>query len=417
MAAIIHWFKPEKVVLLLVFFVLTLIVLIINAPLIIYEPAPLILNKFDEDHCRHFSIYSTDDSIQDKILYENNVNINIFDQNYYHLSIIFGTRNDNYGGSLIERITTTLRQFITFPWYKEYQLKIEIIITQYNYIPNNTFIYNEPLFIELINDIKNMEYIKHINIKFINVPHNYSYPTLQHLHETLYCPMLEFNAKNIGLRRSKSQWKLVTNQDDFYPKPLLAFIAKNLKNNQLNKGAIYQSPRSSINMTDINKFNNNIQSSSTKCNVYPTTNLLRAGGDFNLFHVSLVSHVGGGYLEVSGHWHLDSEFIIRALWKNKYTSFKIASINDDSNNNYCKPLHIEHERKYSNKYDSDIIKSSTNNYKKIGCDPHFQILNRFWRKFRKLTLNETNFFNKAWNIQNNSWGWINTNFDIHKCYF
>ena len=67
-------------------------------------------NKTNERICEHFSIYSQDNFIENIIYNENNVNINISDINVhlYDLSIIFGTRNDNYGDNLIDRITTTL---------------------------------------------------------------------------------------------------------------------------------------------------------------------------------------------------------------------------------------------------------------------------------------------------------------------
>ena len=131
----------------------------------------------------------------------NNVDIDIFDEdNYiYNLSIIIGTRNDNYGGHLLLRLTTVLGQYLSFPWYNKYGLNVEIIITEFNYIPTNIHVFEEPLFIDMINRLN----VNNIDIKFILVPYNETKPLLFHLNTTVYCPMLEFVAKNIALRYDK----------------------------------------------------------------------------------------------------------------------------------------------------------------------------------------------------------------------
>ena len=350
-------------------------------------------------------------------LFENNININIDNLNDYHLSIILGTRNDNYGENQINRIITTLRQYFMFPWYNKYGLKIEIIITQYNYIPTNLFIYQEPLFIELMNDVNNTKYIENISIKFINVPHEYAYPSLHNI--SIYCPMLEFIAKNIALRRSKSQWKLVTNQDNFFPEPLLRWIASNIVSKTIDNYAIYQTTRAKIDTSTVKRYSNDNSSISCKAHLLTETECQThpAGGDFNLIPSNILSKTGG-YLEINGHWHLDHEFLIRVI---KIHHFKTYALSIDNNDYYCKPLHIKHKRGYFNKYDLDIISSPNNSYKSITCDVYKDQLNRF--KFRHSDINNPKhkdlkeFFDKVYETQTKSWGWYGTKFDIFKCSF
>ena len=347
--------------------------------------------------------------------YENNINIDMFEESQYKydLSIIFGTRNDDYGGTLLDRILITLKQILAFPWYNDYGLNIQVIITQYNYIPTNPFIYEEPLFIDLINQVNNISYISHINIKFINVPFKDSYPVIKKdITDDLYCPMHEFIAKNIGLRRSKSTWILVINQDNLLPNPLLKYIAKSIKTNAFNITSIYQSPRSNINKTDVQKFNNETKLSSVNCKLrIPRHRVLPAAGDFLLFHNTLLKNVGG-YLEINGHWYLDSEIIIRALKYYNYNTYVIESPNKNETN-HCKPLHIEHERKYTNNYDKNIILSSNNNFTKIECDP-FKGLIKHWVSGNKNDIGIYTLFHKN---QNGTWGLKRKIFDIYKCVF
>ena len=148
-------------------------------------------------------------------------------------------------------------------------------------------------------------------------------------------------------------------------------------------------------------------------------------------------------------------------------------------NRYCRPLHIEHKREYTNKYDLAIMNSKDNNYTSITCDPYKDIIEhlvlyrmqtnpenkrqkakenkrkrRYKMKYvngrRKVYLitpgptmgptkptqripyrkrilqrlypelaigNETHFWNKALTIQKHNWGLKDTPFDVIKCAF
>ena len=380
------------------------------------------------DIIKYYDLSFTNEGICDyinetRINYENNINIDMFKESEwnYNLSIIFGTRNDNYGGTLLDRILITLKQILIFPWYKDYGLKIEIIITQYNYIPINPFIYEEPRFIRLINQVNKMPHISDINVKFINVPFKDSYPVRGvNLTSHLYCPMIEFIAKNIALRRSKSKWILVINQDDLLPNPLLKYIANNIKSNSFKGSAVYQAPRSSIKKNHISKFNKEIKLSSVNCSLTEKQGVREAAGDFLLFHNSFLKIVGG-YLEFIGHWHLDTEIIKRASDIYQYILF-IIELEDESTRKHCKPLHIEHERQYTNEYDKNILLSSNNNFTEIGCDPFRELVHWWlWQKndrgrpatFSKVELHD--YKKILWYQEKGIWGLKHKIFNMYKC--
>ena len=111
-----------------------------------------IINDNNDNNCEYYSLKSNNNSIKNIISIENNINISdkaYYLDNKYNLSIIMSTRNDNYGGNLLKRLTRNLKQYLVFPWYMDYDLSIEIIIVEYNYIPTNIHIFQEKLFKEL----------------------------------------------------------------------------------------------------------------------------------------------------------------------------------------------------------------------------------------------------------------------------
>lgn len=56
------------------------------------------------------------------------------------ISFIIATRNDGYGGNPLQRLRFTLQQIILYPWFKTYNLIVEIIIVEWN--TDNEYGYN-----------------------------------------------------------------------------------------------------------------------------------------------------------------------------------------------------------------------------------------------------------------------------------
>lgn len=137
-------------------------------------------------------------------------------QNNIKLSIVITARNDNYGDNWINRINTFIKVLTDLT--NEYKTCVELVFVEYNPVPDKKRLYEQLT-------IKNNFYFP---VRFITVPaelHN----LLPGHERTTVC---EFIAKNIGIRRAKSDMILATNPDVIFTKDLFQYItSENLDTN------------------------------------------------------------------------------------------------------------------------------------------------------------------------------------------
>lgn len=137
-----------------------------------------------------------------------------------YVSIVIIGRNDNYGVNFLQRLNTFIRsldrQTIAYPDL------FELIIVEWNPLPNN------PPLQDVISIAKNYQ------TRIITVP-----PAVHNSILDADAPVLEFWAKNTGIRRSRGDFVLVTNPDILFSHAMIDYIAKE----QLDTNAIYRTDR------------------------------------------------------------------------------------------------------------------------------------------------------------------------------
>ena len=144
----------------------------------------------------------------------------------YKLSVVFTARNDNYGGNLINRIESSIKtlDFLV----SKYNLLTELIIVDYN-PPSDRKKLCEEINIRTSGSLK---------LRFIIVPKEF------HLkkYEGNKIPLLEYIAKNIGIRRASGEWILVGNPDIIFSEKMIKYLSEQ----NLNKESFYRVHRSDI---------------------------------------------------------------------------------------------------------------------------------------------------------------------------
>jgi hypothetical protein len=126
-----------------------------------------------------------------------------------YLSIVIAARNDNYGGNLLNRISTMIRT-ATYLLFK-YSIDSEIILVEYN--PPS----DRPSLSGIIRSYANSI----VKIRVITVTPEFHLKFKNHKK----IPLFEFIAKNIGIRRAKGKFILATNQDIIFSSELISFIS------------------------------------------------------------------------------------------------------------------------------------------------------------------------------------------------
>jgi len=123
-----------------------------------------------------------------------------------YISVVIVGRNDGYGDDFVGRMNTFVRSL-------DHQVALhpntfELIIVEWN--PAGDF---APLS-DVIDDTKNLP------VRFITVPAD--------LHDSLGAkyPVLEFHGKNVGIRRARGEFVLVTNPDILFSQDLINEIAQ-----------------------------------------------------------------------------------------------------------------------------------------------------------------------------------------------
>jgi hypothetical protein len=138
-----------------------------------------------------------------------------------YLSIVVVARNDNYGGDFTNRISTFARslgrQARRFPGL------FELIVVEWNPPADRERLENA------------LAWPPDLNLRIITVP--------KEIHERIASgsrmPLLEFFGKNVGIRRARGEFVLVTNADIILTDELINELAKR----QLQQGAYYRTDR------------------------------------------------------------------------------------------------------------------------------------------------------------------------------
>lgn len=127
-----------------------------------------------------------------------------------YLSIVIAARNDNYGGHFLHRVKTFF--LVLFHYIKKYNLACEIIVVEWN-PPSGT----KRLYQELQKILINPP----VTVRLIEVPHK--------IHKTILnsdkIPIFEYIAKNVGIRRSRGKFILITNPDILFSPELIQFLS------------------------------------------------------------------------------------------------------------------------------------------------------------------------------------------------
>ena len=144
-----------------------------------------------------------------------------------YLSFVSVGRNDNYGGDFDFRLQNSVR-FIAH-YVEKYKIPSEYIFVNYNPF------YDKPSLQESLDWPKDRKYLK---IRIIDVP--------PEVHKEVAdpnirkpVPVLEYIAKNVGIRRAKGEYVLATNPDIIFNPKILKYIAKR----RLRKDTFYRTDR------------------------------------------------------------------------------------------------------------------------------------------------------------------------------
>ncbi|MCS6934369.1 MAG: hypothetical protein NZM35_04350 [Chitinophagales bacterium] len=143
------------------------------------------------------------------------------------LSVILTGRNDNYGGDFNARLYNTLHWL--HYWLTRYNIPSEIVLVNYNPLPHRPAIYEMVEFPKM-ND--------RVCIRVIDVPPE-EHEKILHADVRKPVPLIEFVAKNIGIRRARGSFVLATNADVLFDPGIFACIA----HTPLQHNAFYRAAR------------------------------------------------------------------------------------------------------------------------------------------------------------------------------
>ena len=231
-----------------------------------------------------------------------------------YISVVITGRNDNYGENFLDRLNIFIKsldhQVIDFPDL------IELIIVEWN-PPVDT-----PPLMDVIIQPKNL------NCRIITVSNQ--------IHETLNSksPMLEFYAKNVGIRRANGKFVLVTNPDILFTNELITYFStKHLDENSVHRVDRYDYKGNEIKDVAVEDYINYAASNTFLAHIcYNENNIsvpvnpkehfpvsvikpyslhLNACGDFILATKENFLRVGGLWETLSQKWHLDSYSLLK----------------------------------------------------------------------------------------------------------
>lgn len=234
-----------------------------------------------------------------------------------YISVVVTTRNDNYGENMEQR----LRMFVNSleMYQQKYSDLFELIIVEWNPPDNNLPIHS------IIPECSALP------IRVITVPSDI------HAIFNVKAPIVEYCAKNVGIRRSSGEYVLVTNPDILFSEELVKLLSERI----LEPNVLYRSDRfdfkgNNVKVDDVNSYldyaiENTFQChlsddncyfipSGTKFSDFPTSDSSRlhtnGSGDFILSHRSTYDAINGLYEELDFSNHADSVSVIRFFYNN-----------------------------------------------------------------------------------------------------
>lgn len=174
------------------------------------------------------------------------------------LSIVACTRNDSHGVNLLKRCSLFVKGLL---WQcRKNNFRAELILVEWN-PPKGKPLLKDVLPLPKENDF--------LTIRFVIVP--------KEIHEGIpsesNLPLHQMIAKNVGIRRAKSEFVLCTNNDLLFSDELFQFLAKN----KLKKGTFYRCQRKDV-PADID-----FEKSIPKLLTYCQSNVLEIYGKHHLF--------------------------------------------------------------------------------------------------------------------------------------
>ena len=144
-----------------------------------------------------------------------------------YVSVVIVGRNDGYGEDFLTRINTFVRSLDH--QVREHADLFELLVVEWNPLPDHASL------VEVLADTTNLP------VTVLTVP--------SELHDSLAStsPVLEFHGKNVGIRRARGEFVLVTNPDILFTQELIDEIAK--KNLRLD--TVYRTDRYDFNIAGI----------------------------------------------------------------------------------------------------------------------------------------------------------------------
>lgn len=126
------------------------------------------------------------------------------------ISFVVVARNDNYGGNFLHRIQVFLNVLLSLS--EKYSFDAELIIVEWN--PPQ----DKPRLKDALNWPKGLKYCE---VRIIEVPNGIhrKLPNSDHI------PLFEYIGKNVGVRRARGEYILVTNPDLVFSEELIKFLA------------------------------------------------------------------------------------------------------------------------------------------------------------------------------------------------
>lgn len=276
----------------------------------------------------------------------------INDSRKIFLSIVMVARNDDYGGHFIERLNFSLSNLVNK--ISEKSFRTEVIIIEWN--PPN----DRPNLKSVIN-VKSTRKCS-IRIIIVNPKIHRSLPSFEDK------PVIEFVAKNTGIRRAHGKYILCTTPDILFSPEILSLIEpKYLESNSFYRTVRYdvKKPRDQSiklkevidycrkNVTDV--FDENHTEHKTIAKIFPTLigvyrNILsnkrkkihspfevpftKASGDFLMMKKERWNEIGG-YPEIKGWYQIDGLAVYQATFLGlNQVIFRYPAV----------IYHIEHER-------------------------------------------------------------------------
>ncbi len=141
-----------------------------------------------------------------------------------YISFVVTARNDDYGHRFLFRVQNFLDNLIYL--CEKYKLHSEIIFVEWNPKKGKNRLWKDLKF------KKNRDYTK---LRFIEVPNNIH----KKFKDSDKFPLFEYIGKNVGIRRAKGKFVLITNPDILFSEELIFFLS----NKKLKEDVFYRVAR------------------------------------------------------------------------------------------------------------------------------------------------------------------------------